>query len=419
MSHVPCSSSVLAVAEQSGPLPDVGLSGVGLLVDLLAGVPDPRDPRGVRHTIGAALSVMVFAVLAGARNFREIADQAIDLPAALLAVAGCRLHPLTGRYVVPSEPTMRRLAHDIDADAADERVCQWMRQQAAATTIAHQADITATADSGLVAVAMDGKVVRNTIAPGGAEGSEIKLFSALLHEQAVVIAQRRIPAGTNEITQVAALLKDVDLTNVVITGDAAHAQHATAAHIVYERGGAYALTVKGNQPALLAAISAALPPAAPGSEHHVETDRGNGKIVRRAIWVAPANGIEFPGVAQVFRIRRDTFDHAGNRLSKEIVHGVTSLTTDQASPAFLAQLIRRHWGIENKSHWVRDTVYREDHQHAYAGTGAQVMATLRNLVLGLLRLAGITQITRTLQRNAADRTRIIPIITAATSTNRL
>lgn len=47
------------------------------------------------------------------------------------------------------------------------------------------------------------------------------------------------------------------------------------------------------------------------------------------------------------------------------------------------------------------------------------MATLRNLALGLLRLAGITQITRTLQRNAADRTRIIPIITAATSTNRL
>lgn len=67
---------------------------------------------------------------------------------------------------------------------------------------------------------------------------------------------------------------------------------------------------------------------------------------------------------------------------------------------------------------IEDPVYREDHQHAYAGTGAQVMATLRNLALGLLRLAGITQITRTLQRIAADRTRILPIIRAATSTNR-
>jgi hypothetical protein len=47
------------------------------------------------------------------------------------------------------------------------------------------------------------------------------------------------------------------------------------------------------------------------------------------------------------------------------------------------------------------------------------MATLRNLALGLLRLAGITEITRTLQRIAADRTRILPIIAATTSTNRL
>jgi len=38
------------------------------------------------------------------------------------------------------------------------------------------------------------------------------------------------------------------------------------------------------------------------------------------------------------------------------------------------------------------------------------MAALRNLDLGLIRLAGITQITRTLERIAADRTRILPVI---------
>jgi hypothetical protein len=45
------------------------------------------------------------------------------------------------------------------------------------------------------------------------------------------------------------------------------------------------------------------------------------------------------------------------------------------------------------------------------------MPTVRNLVLGLLRLAGVTQITRTLQRIAADRTRIFSVVAAATSTN--
>jgi predicted transposase YbfD/YdcC len=361
----------------------------------------------------------VFAVLAGARNFREAGDRAADLPQELLALAGCRLHPLTGLYLAPSEPTIRRVAHDIDADAADEQVCRWMREHAAVATLARTAGAGEGGDHGLTGVAMDGKTVRNTVAPGDPEGSEVKLFSAMLHREAVVISQVRIPDGTNEITQVAALLKGIDLAGVVVTGDAAHAQHATAAHLASERGGDYALTVKGNQPTLLAQITAALPDAAPGTEHHVETDHSKGRIVRRSIWIAPSAGVDLPGAAQVFRIRRDTFDHTGNRLSKEVVHGVTSLTAEQAAPEMIARFIRRHWGIENKTHWVRDVVYREDHQHAYTGTGVHVMATLRNLALGLLRLAGITQITRTLERIAADRTRILPLIAAATSTNQL
>ena len=400
--------------------PDLGATGARKLIAMLGGVADPRDPRGIRYRIGTVLTVMVFAVLAGARNFREIGDRAADLPQELLALAECPIHALTGQYIAPSEPTMRRLAHDIDADAADARVCAWIHAEATAAAIARSTgDTDGGAVGKLVAVAMDGKVIRNTIAPGGREGSEIKLFSALLHEEAIVIAQRRIPADTNEITQVKDLLAGTDLTNVVVTGDAAHAQDATAAHLTVERGGHYVLTVKGNRAALLARIAAALPPAAPGTEHYVEEDRSKGRIVRRAIWIAPADGIDFPGAAQVFRIRRDTFDHAGNRLSKEVVHGVTSLTADQAAPALLAGLVRSHWSIENKSHWVRDVIYREDDQHAYAGTGAQVMATVRNLALGLLRLAGITQITRTLQSIAADRARIFSVIAAATSTNRL
>jgi hypothetical protein len=95
--------------------------------------------------------------------------------------------------VVPRTATIRRIAHGIDADAADEQVSAWLRTEAMAGTIAREkaGDLTDT----LIAVAMDGKTIRNTVEPGGGEGSEIKLFSALLHEQAIVIAQRRIPVG--------------------------------------------------------------------------------------------------------------------------------------------------------------------------------------------------------------------------------
>lgn len=81
----------------------------------------------------------MFEVLAGARNFREIADRASDLPQELLAVAGCPTHAVTGWSVAPSEPAMRRMAHDIDADAADARICAWMHAEAMAAAIAGSA----------------------------------------------------------------------------------------------------------------------------------------------------------------------------------------------------------------------------------------------------------------------------------------
>jgi hypothetical protein len=75
VAHVP-SMPVSAVDEVAG----AGVAGVGQLVGLFARVPDPRKPRGVRHRIAAVLTVTVFAVLTGARNYRQIADAAADLP---------------------------------------------------------------------------------------------------------------------------------------------------------------------------------------------------------------------------------------------------------------------------------------------------------------------------------------------------
>lgn len=58
-------------------------------------------------------------------------------------------------------------------------------------------------------------------------------------------------------------------------------------------------------------------------------------------------------------------------------------------------------------HWLRDTAYAEDAGTGCAGNGPQVMATFRNLAISLLHLAGVTEITRTLQAIARDRNRVL------------
>ena len=52
-----------------------------------------------------------------------------------------------------------------------------------------------------------------------------------------------------------------------------HAQHTTATHLTEQRGGHYVLTVKGNQPTLLTAITAKFPVTPAGSEHYVHEER--------------------------------------------------------------------------------------------------------------------------------------------------
>jgi predicted transposase YbfD/YdcC len=373
----------------------VGQDRVPGLLELLAQVADPRRRRGRRFTLAVAL----VCVLAGARSFREVGDQTADLPQDMLAALGGVQCPLRRKIPVPSEKRIRTLLQDLDGDALGAVVGGWLRSLGAAGKPARPQDGPAEH------VAIDGKWLR------GVGDGPVKLFSALQHGDGVIIAQTRVPDETNETTQVKALLDTMDLTGAVVTADAAHASRETAAYIAGQRAADYLLTVKGNTPGLQRAIfdkiQAQCDAAAPD---HSATDRGHGRTVRRSLWTAAAGeSIGFPHAAQVIRIRRDTPGIDGALIAKEIVHAATSLDAIRGTPEALAALARGQWAIE-AVHWIRDTAYREDHSTGYAGDGPQVMATLRNTAISLLRLAGITAIARTLQSFSRDRTRILSVI---------
>ncbi len=387
MSHARITAVTSMIKNGAGRVP-------GLLT-VLALVPDPRRPRGRRYVLVFVLAVAAACTLAGARTFREIGDQAADLPQSVLRDLGGRLHPLRRKVIAPSETRIRTLLHLIDTEVLDEIIGAWLRDLADAGRL----------DGLLTAIAIDGKWLRGVL------DGQVKLFAAMLHEEKVIIAQHRIPDETTETTQVRELLENVDLDGAVVTADAVNAQRDTAEYIAgkEEDGGrdsAYFLFVKGNQPKLQRAVFDAVQAGCPRDPDYTELDYGHGRIIRRSLWVTSAGDIDFPHVRRVARIRRDGYDASGALISKEVVHAVTSLDEDQASAADLAKLARGQWGIESV-HWLRDTAYGEDANTGYAGNGPQAMATLRNLAISLLYLSGVTEITRTLQAIARDRNRIL------------
>lgn len=122
----------------------------------------------------------------------------------------------------------------------------------------------------------------------------------------------------------------------------------------------------------------------------------------RQIWTSDAlNGyLDFPYAAQVFAIHRETTEIVTNKLRSETVYGVTSLKPERANPSCVLALSRGHWSIENRLHWVRDVTFDEDRSRVRRGNGAQLMASLRNLAVSLLRMAGALYIPSALRRCA-------------------
>lgn len=72
-----------------------------------------------------------------------------------------------------------------------------------------------------------------------------------------------------------------------------------------------------------------------------------------------------------------------------------------AAPLQVAAWVRGHWAIENRLHCVRDVTFDEDRSAGRTdGTGPQVMATIRNTIVSVLRLAGHDNIAAALRHHS-------------------
>jgi predicted transposase YbfD/YdcC len=193
----------------------------------------------------------------------------------------------------------------------------------------------------------------------------------------------------------------MDLVGRVVTLDALHTQHKTAKQIV-SQGGDYLMVVKGNQPELLEEIRLLFEEPPPGEPFALSRSRGwhGDRYEQRTLQaseVLNAN-LDWPHVGQVCQIERKV--SRKGQTSVEVGYAVTSLRADRASANRLQKLWRGHWGIENRLHWERDVVMGEDASQVRKGSAPEVMAGLRNVALGLLRLARTENVAATLRRNA-------------------
>jgi predicted transposase YbfD/YdcC len=409
---VPVPAAEAAVAVLAGRAAALHRASGGDLPGCFAAVPDPRRRRGIRHPLPVILGLAAAAVLAGCAALADITAWISCVPPELLAALDPR--PGTAGRRPPHPDTVERVFALLGAQALADHTGAYLLAGTGTGPVTFPVAGPVT----LPALAIGGKAVRGAI---GADGMIPYLLAAATHGESVVIAERLIGPKTNEVPEFQPLLRGLDLAGWVLTMDAGHTVRAHAAFICEELLAHFVMIVKGNQKGLFERLDALDWASVPVT--HKTTGTGHGRRETRTIQVmdAPAD-LGFPHVRQVFLIERYTIrtirrrrknsrKHAAKQVRTAVaVLGITSLSAREAAPEHLALYVRGHWAIENKVHWVRDVTFREDSSQIRTGSRPRIMATLRNLVIGLIRQAGYTKIAATIRRIRNDPRLLLTIL---------
>lgn len=348
---------------------------VGSVYQYFQTITDTRKARGKRYELATIMLLMLFAKLSGEDKPSGIADWAQLRKMQLIKALNLKLN------CMPHHSTYRRVMNDvINAPEIDQMVGAYLSSQQKKQPIT---------------IVIDGKTLRGTI---DGDSSGVHLLAAYLPEEGIVLMQVEVAGKENEISAAPRLLERLDLRQTVVLGDAMHTQRKISANIVAQ-GGHYVWIVKKNHPRLREDIEKLFTPQTvrPGFGQ-IKTDfrsawqyaaSSHGRAEKRKITTSSmmSEYVEWPYLAQCFKLERERLNLKTNMLESEIVYGITSLPAEHCQPKQLLRFIRSYWQIENALHYRRDVTFREDATRMSNSNAAQIMAAFNNLVIGIFNQA--------------------------------
>jgi predicted transposase YbfD/YdcC len=326
---------------------------------------DPRSGNAALHDFHTLLIIALCAVLCGGQG-------AVDM--ALFAKAK---EPFLREFLdlkngPPSHDTFSRLFRHLDPDQFRVAFQRFMAEFSQAC-------------EGVIAI--DGKVLRRSFNRASGK-SALHMVSAWGCEQRMVLAQLATDEKSNEITAVPELLKLLSLKKAIVTVDALNCQRAIAQQIIGQ-GGNYALALKGNQKTLHADVKLFLDdPAREAGDTHTTVDNDNGRIETRVATITSdlawlQHSHKWPGLVCIGKVTR----------TRETIKGTTVetayyLLSTKLSAERFNEVVRSHWGVENRLHWRLDVIMNEDQDRNRMDNSPYNHAILRHMALNVIQKEG-------------------------------
>jgi predicted transposase YbfD/YdcC len=335
---------------------------------------DPRINRRRRHLLMDIIGIAICGVICGCDDWQQI------------AVFGKSRHDWLKQFLqlpngTPSHDTFERVFEHLDPASFQRCFRDWMNALCEPLGLKH--------------IAIDGKTLRSS---GRGKLKALHLVSAWAAANQLSLGQVAVDEKSNEITAIPELLELLCVKGALVTIDAMGCQKDIAAKII-ERGGDYVLTVKDNQPTLLADIQESLIQAIEtdfeglDSDEFTTTDTGHGRREKRTYTIIKNpqtltekelwKDLTVIGMCESVRIvgNPETAPESV-RESTEIRYFIGSRN---ASAKTYGNALRGHWGIENTLHWQLDVGFGEDDNRVSKRNGAENLALVRRLALSLLK----------------------------------
>ena len=326
---------------------------------------DPRSGNAALHDFHTLLIIALCAVLCGGQGAVDMALFAKAKEAFLREFLDLKNGP-------PSHDTFSRLFRHLDPDQF---------------RLAFQRFMTAFSQTCEGVIAIAGKVLRRSFDRASGK-SALHMVSAWRCEQRMVLAQIATDEKSNEITAVPELLKLLSLKKTIVTVDALNCQRAIAQQIVGQ-GGDYALALKGNQKTLHADVKLFLDdPAREAGDTHATVDNDNGRIETRVATVTSdiawlQHSHKWPGLVCIGKITRTRETIKGKTVETAYYLLSTKLSAERFN-----EVVRSHWGVENRLHWRLDVIMNEDQDRNRMDNSPYNHAILRHMALNVFQKEG-------------------------------
>ncbi|MCB0156365.1 MAG: ISAs1 family transposase [Anaerolineae bacterium] len=344
---------------------------VGTIAQHFADIDDPRYQHSPPHHLIDIITIAICGVICGADDWVAIEE----FGQAKQEWFKTFLRLPNG---IPSHDTFGQIFAQLDPDQFRESFIRW---------VTALSDLTA----GEI-IPIDGKTLRGSGAKELGRAA-IHMISAWASQNRLVLGQVKVADKSNEITAIPELLRLLAIKGCIITIDAMGCQTEIASQIISQEAD-YVLALKDNHKQLhhevqrLFTDALANPTTTIPYQFDQTVAKDHGRIEIRRCWTIEAPDYiayldpqqRWPGLKSVVRI--ETERRVGAETSREIRHYLASLAGD---PTHLNHVIRTHWHIENKLHWLLDVAFREDDCRVRQGHAPENLAILRHIALNLLK----------------------------------